>query len=187
MTATGLAFAAALAAAPTNAANNLIQIDDLTDTTSVLLNGSVIFTGPEGYTGDISVAGDYTEVNVGFQIMEPGSSTAISDLMNLQVTNTDGSTRVSIKFISDTDGVPLTAPPGFFTQPAGVPPEIIPEDGKFDTVYSDTINADFSLKIQFASDVSDVPEPSTWVMMALGFTGLAFAGRRARKSVAVAG
>jgi hypothetical protein len=29
---------------------------------------------------------------------------------------------------------------------------------------------------------SGIPEPSTWAMMALGFVGLAFAGRRARRS-----
>ena len=30
-----------------------------------------------------------------------------------------------------------------------------------------------------------VPEPSTWAMMALGFVGLAFAYRRARKVAAI--
>jgi len=29
------------------------------------------------------------------------------------------------------------------------------------------------------------PEPATWVMMGLGFAGLAFAGYRARKRVAI--
>jgi hypothetical protein len=181
MTATGFAFAVALAAAPANAANTLMQVDDRTDTISFLTNGNVTFTAPDsGFNYFVTVGGLFTGVNVGFQIMEPGSS-AISDLMNLVVTPgvTATDTAVSISFISDTDGVPLTAPPGFFTQPAGVPPEIIPETGNFATVYDDIINADSSLKIQFASDV--VPEPSTWVMMALGFAGLCIAGYRAKR------
>ena len=33
---------------------------------------------------------------------------------------------------------------------------------------------------------TSAPEPSTWAMMGLGFAGLAFAGYRARKSVAIA-
>ena len=35
-----------------------------------------------------------------------------------------------------------------------------------------------------ASWSTTVPEPSTWVMMGLGFAGLAFAGYRARRSSA---
>ena len=36
-------------------------------------------------------------------------------------------------------------------------------------------------------DGFDVPEPSTWAMMVLGFAGLGFAGyRKARKTVAIA-
>ena len=37
----------------------------------------------------------------------------------------------------------------------------------------------------FSSTVSVVPEPSTWAIMLIGFTGLAFAGRRRAKRAAV--
>ena len=45
---------------------------------------------------------------------------------------------------------------------------------------------DFS--IPAVNVASDVPEPSTWAMMVLGFAGLGFAGyRRSRKTAVFAG
>ncbi|HEY1864000.1 MAG TPA: PEP-CTERM sorting domain-containing protein [Roseiarcus sp.] len=41
---------------------------------------------------------------------------------------------------------------------------------------------DAGLPAGFGLRLDAVPEPSTWVMMALGFAGLAFAGYRARRS-----
>jgi hypothetical protein len=38
-------------------------------------------------------------------------------------------------------------------------------------------------QMQITGDVT-VPEPSTWVMMLLGFTGLSFAGYRQRTALA---
>jgi hypothetical protein len=40
--------------------------------------------------------------------------------------------------------------------------------------------------IQVTSDVSDVPEPSTWAMMLLGLAGIGYAGYRARRSAVAA-
>ena len=47
-------------------------------------------------------------------------------------------------------------------------------------------DGNFTGTMQAVSVVNTVPEPSTWVMMLLGFAGLGFAFRRSRRKAAFA-
>jgi hypothetical protein len=49
-----------------------------------------------------------------------------------------------------------------------------------------SIDADLTVSLQVLSTVRTVPEPSTWVMMLIGFAGLGYAGYRSRKAVSIA-
>jgi hypothetical protein len=52
------------------------------------------------------------------------------------------------------------------------------------TLCDGSITADLTVQLTNAS--STVPEPSTWIMMAVGFAGLGFAGYRRAKAPAIA-
>ncbi|MFY9970462.1 MAG: hypothetical protein WAK41_13765, partial [Roseiarcus sp.] len=55
-----------------------------------------------------------------------------------------------------------------------------------DIFYADRAQVGAYLAISVSGATTSVPELSTWVMMALGFAGLGFAGYRARRTVRLA-
>jgi hypothetical protein len=174
LSAAAMALTFALATPSSYAANILLPIDDLTEQS-------------ESATATVTAPGTFTGVNVGFEILDPGTTT-ISDLLLLQVgAGTEpGTTLVHFDFASDVEGGPPLDPTTFFAGSGAGTPEVITETGSFQTVYQDVVNPDSSLTVAFRSDVEGVPEPSTWAMMALGFGLLGGAGYWRRRSVAAA-
>ena len=96
---------------------------------------------------------------------------------------------------SDFVGIPTSGTIAFISDPADRIPDftifrtVTETSGKIDV--SDLLSSDFfarGYRVSFQSDFEGtVPEPSTWLMMALGFVGLAFVGyRKARPTAALA-
>jgi PEP-CTERM motif len=113
-------------------------------------------------------------------LTEPGSST-VSDFVNVDplfFVNVDGVTildGLDVTLVSDTE-VPL---------PVSFGQVHIPETGAVQNL--DPLITNFygwTFTIPAVNVMSDVPEPSTWAMMLLGFAGLGFARHRARQHTA---
>jgi hypothetical protein len=114
-------------------------------------------------------------------LTEPGS-TALSDVVSATITGSPaGGFFLDVKLRSDGSIPLITALTAF---------ETIPETGAVQDLtnaFTGQFDLDNSLPtIQVTSDVSDVPEPSTWAMMMLGFAGLGYAGYRGRRSAVAA-
>jgi len=87
------ALTALSATPPAHAANSTVVINDLTDTN-------------ENFSSATSFLDSVATVNVGFEILDPGTTT-ISDLLFLRVHSAAiGSTVVDIDFASDVEGGP---------------------------------------------------------------------------------
>jgi hypothetical protein len=105
-------------------------------------------------------------------LTEPGSS-AVSDFVNVDplfFKNVDGVTILTgldVTLVSDTAS----------TLPVSFGQIHIPETGavhNLDPLITKFYGWDFTIPaVNVLSDTSDVPEPSTWAMMLVGFAGLA--------------
>ena len=119
---------------------------------------------------------------VNFNVFEPDGTT-LSDFGTAQfLFQINGSLQdFSISLNSDFDGFPLSSP---FTE-RDIPISLI-ETGNYQTVssisgFSDPDGNTYNVDLQFRSDVSDVPEPSTLALLGAGL--LALAGFGWRKNV----
>jgi hypothetical protein len=173
-----LAFPCLASTFPTD----VILYQDTTDTISVFFNGSPFGTCPEvtgvscittanGGTGIPTVGGLVFPIN--FNIYEDGSLTVLSDTFSLSLqdfTSSGGGPHdIVATFTSDVDGrslPPLTGGTLFS----------LVETGDIQTLATVTVTDDFGnlhpFEYQFASDVSDVPEPSSLLLLVVGLLGL---------------
>ena len=115
-------------------------------------------------------------------LLEPGT-TETSDLVNASITNVPG-----VGFVLD---VALTSDNETPLSFGGIVFESIPETGAVQDLgpaFTDAFDLNTPLPaINVRSDLHDVPEPSTWALMLMGFLGLGFAAlRRSRKDDAIA-
>jgi hypothetical protein len=186
------AAAIALSAAPVSApafaqcvASDSLQLGSRAPV--VICEGS-----PEGITGNTaSDAIDFpspilppTPITQDLQITltEPGSS-AVSDYVNVDPIIFVGSPLVfglDVTLVSDNE-TPLNVSPGTY---------VIAETGKpqnLDSYILQFYGWNFAIpSVDVTSDVSDVPEPSTWLMMLAGLAGLGIAGHRASRKATAA-
>lgn len=166
----------------TNASAGTITFNDLTDSLTITdRTGRATFsTCPAGKTETCSFAWaapvDTVSASGGpvgnFNIYEDASLQIVSDQLIWDFGLTGG----TASFISDTDGVVLTALPGGRS---------IVETGKFQNVGGVT----WTLKdgttvtdtIQFVSDVESVPEPGSIALVSIALLGMAAVFRGARR------
>jgi hypothetical protein len=171
------AAAALLTANQSFAATTIVQWDDRTDSGQFIINGASVGSVGEGPSElAFGITGSFTSVSVTFDVLEPESTTDVSDVMTLTVgpnPNAPGATSVAFTVQSDAEtplNVPLTG-------------ELIIETGDFQTIYSNTDPNGNSLTFQFASDASDIPVPEPGSLLLLASALAAFAGAGTRRRV----
>jgi hypothetical protein len=152
----------------------LIQFDDRTDTPALIVNGNPVSIPPgESFNGsfvDIQI-GSFGPADVRVIALE-AFTTDVSDIISLHVApgTPPGTTTINYDFASDAE-TPLTYVPNPSLD------VIMHETGAFQTIYSQILDADHSLIIQFASDA---PEPATLALLAIGLAGIGFSRQRAK-------
>ena len=148
----------------------LLQIDDRSESPVATVDGMAVASGETINLSFINIPGSFTDVNLLFIVLEPGTM-KISDTIGLLVQpgDTAGTTSIRFGFQSDAES-PLPPPTPF----PGATVMTITETGGFQQIYSST-SGDFSFTIQFASDA---PEPATLALLGIGLAGIGFARRR---------
>ncbi len=156
------------------------------DTTDTLYgitweNGTIIQNvnvGSESYSGGYGLGWDpnsflASNVSLNVNIYETDGVT-LSDTW--QIFGSQGDGNISIPFYSDVEGQTLTPLVNAIS---------LIETGAPQTVLQFTLTNGDHYTWQFQSDVSDVPEPSTWALMLVGFAGLGFGGWRKTRTAAL--
>jgi hypothetical protein len=142
----------------------------------------------ESITGSGAWTTSDVEDGTAIVVLTEGAVGPPSDYIMVTYTGTGSTETITVKWVSDTDGVPLGIP----APPFGTTTEFLAETGGVQDVTNLLITsagnvfpADITVQVQ--SDVVEgVPEPSTWAMMLLGFAGLGFAFRQSRRRVSFA-
>ena len=121
---------------------------------------------------EFGIAGTHTVT-----LTDPGTNN-ISDIVSATISSCLDAFCLAVTLTSDVETPLLSTGDASFAE-TGAPQNL-----------TRTFNGLFGLTnlptIEVTSDVSDVvPEPSTWVMMLLGFAGLGIAGYRVRRNSAV--
>jgi hypothetical protein len=153
--------------------------NDLTDNLEAITwqNGTIAqdVTFPsESYTGAYGLWGSTLVSDVSLNVNIYGDGGALSDTWSIGGAAGD-SLLSTFNFVSDTEGGPALTPlPGAIT---------VWETGAPQTVLQLVTSNGDSFTFQFQSDV---PEPSTWAMMLVGFGSLGFAGYRRQKAASAA-